>query len=1114
MCIYVFAEAGSDAARVASTLDCAFPKLRSNQNGHARLLLREFDASTWVPDVRSRGQGPHARADLASPYNWFRFYLSEDMLDGATKAIYMDCDMLALVDVTKLHDIDLHGSAIGAVSYPQDASSFLCLGNPLVAQWRLSGDGTPLLKDVDHVNAGLLLIDLTQWREQRVLQRWKELLERHDAHSPTRCLWDQGGQIALMMLLGDKIRPLDRRWNLGWLGAYGWLRRTFGDANATKHVDSARDAFALHWSGKEKPWANASHARAKELWEQYTKPSDVTCCAQWAATPQRLSRLASPPSEQAPPFRSVLPLLHRLGDVLHPSARTSLHDFYSAGGDGASLSVALDDTCIRPADWTAIWAEPPLRSATDEARIKYDRVSWAEKYGAASFLPHMFAQSGFYTRDWRKADAILVLLFAHQAAGQPAISQQQCLQRLRRESEAFKATSGDRHFFLFTGDNGPCCVDGRYKDVDFLRYRVIGNHGMVGVEHQQPRWGAAPPIPCFDARKDISIPTPSVHAPLVPHASEIALAPELEAFEAQHEAQHESAEAAAATMQQQQHGRSNQTKAKPKAYPRRDLLLFAVGSNPYSACRTQMLALFERHASSLIVVRKSLPRNATNALMLRSRFCPICSGFSPWTQRLPEVIAAGCVPIVITERWVLPFEQILDYSTFSGSLPLSRLPELLAYAQSLDHPKLLRNVLRAHAAFRFDLRPSRSATDLLPLLLFEMHRRLASAVPAAAYDFIVPEETHSGVDTDQDYARPSLTVPLTTVTGTISLRPSHAYLNATRFNCWTTGKVCACARATHPSQQRGARADAGFDDGGGHNLTREADEWIRAHYPRQSAAESINADTPAEIPAVEPDATGGLIAGGGASSARSFVLLQAWSFDLSQSRFANGSSPTLERRRVLLQTNVRWCQRSHCCAAYSFYTESPAESASALPMHWPKVMRARQLLDNRPSRPVVYLDTDAVLLAEGWCPSFRRASAHQAEEAMLVAPDPAPWVEPLNAGFFAVAASRAGRAVLDAWWGAYLQNASSCWEPGGACEACRTNYTACRSRPCIWGGACSDQYSLIHSVLPLYGRQLHVLPRSFQSTSKECDGVVKHFTGGWRIMQHAASVIARCATKA
>ena len=26
---------------------------------------------------------------------------------------------------------------------------------------------------------------------------------------------------------------------------------------------------------------------------------------------------------------------------------------------------------------------------------------------------------------------------------------------------------------------------------------------------------------------------------------------------------------------------------------------------------------------------------------------------------------------------------------------------------------------------------------------------------------------------------------------------------------------------------------------------------------------------------------------------------------------------------------MRWCQRSHCCAAYSFYTESPAESAAA-----------------------------------------------------------------------------------------------------------------------------------------------------------------------------------------
>ena len=72
-----------------------------------------------------------------------------------------------------------------------------------------------------------------------------------------------------------------------------------------------------------------------------------------------------------------------------------------------------------------------------------------------------------------------------------AVAQQQCLQRLRRCSPAFQRDGGSRFFFIFTNDRGPCCVDGRYKDVGFLQYRIIGN-GEQGVpRHQFPHLGRA-----------------------------------------------------------------------------------------------------------------------------------------------------------------------------------------------------------------------------------------------------------------------------------------------------------------------------------------------------------------------------------------------------------------------------------------------------------------------------------------------------------------------------------------------------------------------------------------------------------------------------------------------
>ena len=292
-------------------------------------------------------------------------------------------------------------------------------------------------------------------------------------------------------------------------------------------------------------------------------------------------------------------ILDALAGVLSRETHTALKRFFH--GYAKTFRVALDDTCLRPADWRLQWTSPPTKKTASSDRVARDKKWWGEKYGAQGLIPHMIEASSFATNDWRTADAILVVHFAHHETGLPGITQQQCLQRLRHQSAAFRETEGRRHFFIFTGDNGPCCVCGRYKDVDFLRYHVIGNHGQYGTEHQIPRWGVAPPIPCFDPRKDISIPTPSVHHPLLPFATPLPRA------------------AAAGGMP-------------------RPLLLLAVGLNRYSVCRMRLLQLFEHSTDEQVVVRRHLPTNETAALMLNARFCPICSGFSPWTQRLPEAL--------------------------------------------------------------------------------------------------------------------------------------------------------------------------------------------------------------------------------------------------------------------------------------------------------------------------------------------------------------------------------------------------------------------------------------------------------------------------------------------
>lgn len=165
---------------------------------------------------------------------------------------------------------------------------------------------------------------------------------------------------------------------------------------------------------------------------------------------------------------AAVPLVRLLENVSLARPLEQLARFYE--GPAAAFKVYLDDACAMPANWRQSWDSPPQWGLTGER-------NWATKYGAAGFIPHMIEKSPFVTSDWREASASIVVLFARQYAAGPAIAQQQCLQRLAARSAAFQHTNGSQHFFIFTDSRGPCCLDGKYKDVEFLKHHVIGPHG-------------------------------------------------------------------------------------------------------------------------------------------------------------------------------------------------------------------------------------------------------------------------------------------------------------------------------------------------------------------------------------------------------------------------------------------------------------------------------------------------------------------------------------------------------------------------------------------------------------------------------------------------------------
>ena len=199
------------------------------------------------------------------------------------------------------------------------------------------------------------------------------------------------------------------------------------------------------------------------------------------------------------------PILEALRNVSHAGAWRELAGFYR-GGRASRFRIFLDDACALPADWRSDWDAPTQWGSLGNS-------NWANKYAAAGFIPHMIEQSPFVTTDWREADASVVVVFPRHFAGGPTILQQQCLQRLQSRSAAFRANNGSRHFFIFVDSRGPCCLDGKYKDVAFRSLHVIGPHGEPAAQKPWFRLGGGPPLACFDAAKDVGIPTPNIHFP-------------------------------------------------------------------------------------------------------------------------------------------------------------------------------------------------------------------------------------------------------------------------------------------------------------------------------------------------------------------------------------------------------------------------------------------------------------------------------------------------------------------------------------------------------------------------------------------------------------------------
>ncbi|WP_455654254.1 glycosyltransferase family 8 protein [Phascolarctobacterium sp.] len=167
-------------------------------------------------------------------------YLFADMLpETVTRLIYMDADIICKGDILPLWQLDLQGKVLAAArDYGEDRSCD-----------RIG------LKNGRYFNSGVLLMDLKQWRQQKLTQKLFQWLEQVGG---TKILW--GDQDALNGVIDGEFTELPKKYN--------------GIVINNTTLNENLELVIVHYIDYVKPWhIYYVDSNAKELYWQYVKKS-------------------------------------------------------------------------------------------------------------------------------------------------------------------------------------------------------------------------------------------------------------------------------------------------------------------------------------------------------------------------------------------------------------------------------------------------------------------------------------------------------------------------------------------------------------------------------------------------------------------------------------------------------------------------------------------------------------------------------------------------------------------------------------------------------------------------------------------------------------------------
>ncbi len=178
-----------------------------------------------------------------------RLWVSDFFPVEAERVLYLDVDMVVVSSIGPLWNVDLDGALLGTVDIPGSDRGVTRLG-------MRAEDG--------YFNAGVLVIDLRQWRETRAGNTVLDYVRAN----PERVLYDQD---ALNACFHDHRMRLDYRWNV----ISPFYREPLALPLGREEIEAVRrEARIIHFNGALKPWSYFCDHPRKDEYEKYLRMTE------------------------------------------------------------------------------------------------------------------------------------------------------------------------------------------------------------------------------------------------------------------------------------------------------------------------------------------------------------------------------------------------------------------------------------------------------------------------------------------------------------------------------------------------------------------------------------------------------------------------------------------------------------------------------------------------------------------------------------------------------------------------------------------------------------------------------------------------------------------------